>query len=80
MILHKFFLLPMILAVGCTAVKSGTSANDNSARTTKIMERSMMPSSDTAVNNLKESKIDRNRLQMTPIRVKNMNPDSIPQP
>jgi hypothetical protein len=79
MILHKFFLLPIILAVSCTAAQPISSGNGNAARTQTIMERNIA-ASDTAVNNLQQSKIDRNRLQITPVRMKNMNPDSIPQP
>ena len=78
MTLQKIFLLPILLAVGCTTTQPATS-DKNNARIPMIMERNNTVS-DTAVNDLKQSKIDRSRLQITPVRVKNMNPDSIPKP
>ena len=78
MTLQKIFLLPILLAVGCTVAQPATS-DKNNTRIPMIMERSNT-TSDTAVNDLKQSKIDRSRLQITPVRIKNMNPDSIPRP
>lgn len=75
--LYKTFLFPVFLLASCTASQSVSSGNNNVGASKGSM-RNLNTADSTS--NLQGAAIDRNKLNAVPIRIKNMNPDSIPKP
>ncbi len=76
--LYKTFLFPVFLLASCTASQSTLFGNNTAGASGVGSVRNLNTSDSTS--NLQGATIDRNKLNAVPVRIKNMNPDSIPKP